>query len=770
MTIQPEVAGSVESPASVVDVLLPNCEDRALEELSGATFIDAGIPVLVSPVDQLLMALARRLLVDPTLGRTAVVQLPRAKTRSALFLAITSHLLCRQAPTRFRGPVVLVGLDVDLVTQLRTLGVQNHRRMGLGSGNPLSAHRLTRVGELQPLIGSDVRPADQSLIYLNTRVGRPDLRCSPPLVIIDATSVSHPAARTRALEWALDHNAAGIVVVGDIDDELIATFGCGDPVDSTLSTMNVLCQHSTEILLHSIPSDEANESVTSAFGTIARKPEGPMPFELDLPLNLLRNGTRLAARVTDYRRACTNNPRPGEFPALRLLDNDTHLPSNWRHWQSASLGSLKVSVRSLWRTIGEENPKLVELWRVLHMLDRDEAGEVLIRCHSRAAAEATVASLSAGERTEAQVELWNRLADRVIVATQKERFTSGRFSAQILTGAPPPWMFSLLKGIEAEKTIVLVYDAEEAMLRRQARRWADGATGWKRAAYRTLGVTAPPPVLSPLPELIEGAAPRSAAHLAVPGLSLNEVFDLAAGVMDPPEADPTPTDSGVAGGVAKSCVPVLLSDDRTWWCVDEDNGKTPVLMVTAAGHENRTVSELRPGDRIVVPAGEGTESIHARLVAASRSNDDVRSLDLILSQFRSAARAVLARSHTQREAFELVRREGAEAPTQLTAWANGTTIAPHESGDVAAVFAAAQRPCPDLNVIYAVARTLRQLNVRLGRFIKAIGSGRGDADVDRLREIVGDLADELLDEFVVVIVAEVGDARLVSSSIAGRIR
>jgi hypothetical protein len=78
--------------------------------------------------------------------------------------------------------------------------------------------------------------------------------------------------------------------------------------------------------------------------------------------------------------------------------------------------------------------------------------------------------------------------------------------------------------------------------------------------------------------------------------------------------------------------------------------------------------------------------------------------------------------------------------------------------------------CPDLNLIYAVASTLRTLSRTLGRFIAAIASGRGDDAVDKLRELVGPVADELLDEFVVVRVAEVGRRQEVLASAAGRIR
>jgi hypothetical protein len=181
------------------------------------------------------------------------------------------------------------------------------------------------------------------------------------------------------------------------------------------------------------------------------------------------------------------------------------------------------------------------------------------------------------------------------------------------------------------------------------------------------------------------------------------------------------------------------------------------------------VRDLRSGDRIIVPAGEGTDSIHARLVAASRSNDDVKALDLILSQFRSAARVVMA-GRTRADAIDQVRIAGAKAYGQLPFWASGSTIAPQEPGDVAAVFRAAGKPCPDLGLIYAVANKLRSLGRMLGHFVAAISSGRGEDATGKLRALVGPVADELLDEFVVAVVDRVGEPQTMPGSIAGRVR
>ena len=141
---------AVVSGRDLVETLLPSTSSAALDALSATMFSDGAIDVAVSPIDQLATAFLRKLIDEPHLGGAGVIELPRWDQRAAVFLAICTQILLRQDQTTNAGPVVLVSSDLKLAEQLRTMSVRNHRRMGLADGNPLSAHRLTRAGALQP--------------------------------------------------------------------------------------------------------------------------------------------------------------------------------------------------------------------------------------------------------------------------------------------------------------------------------------------------------------------------------------------------------------------------------------------------------------------------------------------------------------------------------------------------------------------------------------------------------------------------------------------
>jgi hypothetical protein len=510
------------------------------------------------------------------------------------------------------------------------------------------------------------------------------------------------------------------------------------------------------------------------FKTLATRPPGPMPAQLELPTKLLYNGIRLSARVNDYRTACALAVRPGEGPnplRRQLARFDFRGEGAWRAWTTAHWGSLKLAVEQLWRGLDQTNPKFDALWEALDNADRAGAGRMLVRCHSRAAQTATHMSLSSGPRTAPQETLWERIAPRVEISTFSARHPAEAADVQILTGTPPPRHFSVLVGAEASRTVLLAYDVEDALVRHHADRWRADIDRWRAASSRSIGATAPIPIASIVPKPRTEPAAISLTGLQLPGLGLIEILDRVSDAGDRPqrESDEPRNDSDAT----RSCVPVTLDDGRTWWVPDEEDrgnsGATPVLVYTAAGHRHIPVRDLRAGDQVVVPAGDGTDSVHARLVAAIHGTDDVASLDAILGQFRAAARSVLSRHATIRAACAAVRDAGGVAADQLPKWASGTTIAPDEPGDVAAVFQTARLPAPDLGLLYQVAGTIRALHRTLGRFVVAAASGRGDDAVAGLRNLLGVAADELLDEFEIATVAEVGATRSVSASLSGRI-
>lgn len=786
------------SNQDVVEVLLPCTSSSQLDALSATTFSDGAVDVAVSPLDQLATAFLLRLIREPQLGGTGVIQLPRWDHRVAVLLAICAQILLRQNVTTGAGPVVLVSSDLNLAAQLRAMSVRNHRRMGLADGNPLSAHRLTRAGMLHPLLGSRVCPVNSALIYYNPRVGSPELVCIRPVVIIDGTTVKSPEARLRAVQWAKDRGALATLIVGDVGDsalrdalvsvghnpiELVAlpdviaslefNLGKRQAAASPLASMTAMWHGPTRVTAYIADSPDIDTAIERCHRALAAKPAGEPPYELDNPLKLFRNGVRLAANVSDYKAACANNIRPGEGPValLRRLDKLTdRFTGTWRAWSASHWGTLRVAVRSIWTELEQANPKVNALWTVLDRESRARPGRILIRCHSRAAAEATLQTLSASNRTDAQIALWAEIAERVTVSRFIERFPAAHFATQILTGAPPPWHFATLTGLEAEATVVLSYRAELAMLQRQSDRWAFVSEQRRKAASLALGARRPVPVIGPVrSEPVEAPSHSSTTDLSTLTLSLVDILDRAGSLIDTPERPATDAPTVSIGGT-RECVPVRLTDGRTWWVANEGQLQTPVLTLTAGGHSTVMVGQLKPGDSVVVPAGDGTESVHARLLAASRTNTEVASLDALLSQFRLAARHVLDSARTHQAAIELVAAHGAEHAGQLKAWADGSTIAPREPGDVAAVFSAAGRPAPNLSVLYSVATALRDLSRRIGQFVAAIAGGTNHDAVEKLRALVGDFADELVDEFVVARVASVGTPTTIAAHLAGRLR
>jgi hypothetical protein len=780
--------------STLVDTLVPASSDESLTRFAEIAIVDGGVRVRVTALDQLLASLTRRMLADGG-EQTSIVLLPRGRQEVALLLGISSQILCRRPPAHLLGPVTVIASDVDLIGRLQALGVDGYRRIGLHEGNPLNAYRVRTDGTLHPAHGHELGDPDRSLLYLNTRIRWPDLDARRGLAVVDGTSITSPDSRLAAMKWA-DKHAEAIVVIGDLGDrqlvecveqqriaplvlpmtwddlsQLADELGTRDPAPSTLSTALLLRRRAPEVQLDLVEDPDIEEALLDGFEVLARTPVGPLPYAVSGPAALIRAGSRLLAHPEDYRTAAALDPaNTVQSPRvlLRSLDRPFNPPPGWHTWRTAHWGRLVTSARSLWSVLEQRQPKLDRLWMLLERMGRDEEDTpIVIRCPSRAGATALYATLTHPRRTEAQVLTWEAICHRVVLARFADRLPWSGNTTEILSGSPPPGSFSLMVGGEATTIHVLVYRPEARGLVRLAEQWASQTQEWREEAARRLGYDVGGRTECPVPAPASpGGRPMiDPERFAIPSLSLGEILDRAMEGIDEREVE---TASGrlISVGAQRTLTPVRLYGGSTWWA---PNPEQLVLMLTAGGQQNIAVKDLRRGDEIIVPTGDGNESVHARTIGACHRTADVAALDALLGQFREAARRVRSSARTQREAEELVRSRGAVAAGELMHWASGQTIAPHRPTDVAAVFEAAGIPCPDLRVLYEIANTLRDLHRTVGRLVSALRSRRDERAMAELRRMLGDVAEELVEEFAVHRVEAVAEAINAPAYLAGRI-
>lgn len=777
--------------------LLPPDMDNDLCCFGDLVVTDAGASVPVSAVDQLLASLTRRLVAD-TGDRTAVVLLPRGRHETALLLGIATQILCRRPQRSLRGPVTVIARDLDLTARLRALGVIGGRRMGLRDGNPLNAHRVRGDGRLVAVHGPYPGDIDDALLYLNTRVGWPCLPTSSRgIAIIDATTVTSPDARERALEWA-DKHARVVVVIGDLGDpylvgvvserrtnpivvpvtwedlaDIAAELGTRRPQASLLSSAPLLLRGAPSVTILHVDDAEINSALRDAFRALVVTPAGPFPFEVAQPAALINTGGRLLAHPDDYRPLAAMDPRVSSPTVLlrRIEQPFTNAPPAWRTWRTVHWGTLVYAARALWRRLDETQPKLDALWTLLERLDR-RGGDtpIVIRSSNRATAAALATTLTHERRTPQQEALWNRVGPRVRCARFRDHYPWNEPTIDILAGSPPPDEFGLLTTGESSEIHILAYTPEIAALNRAAARWSHQIDEWRRRSAGAFGATVststPAPVSGTAPGQTE---PAGTATLAIPDRSLADVFAEVTAALDERPVETVGDRRPLRAAAVRNLLPVHLDGGRIWWAPSSDS---VVVCVTAGGERTTCVRDLVHGDEIVVPHGDGNESVHARLVVAAHRDTDTASLDTILDQFRRAARLTLSRARNQAEAVQRVAERGAQHPAQLPSWANGKTIAPHEPGDMVAVFKAAGQPCPDLRLMYTVANRLRNLHRTLGRFVTLL---RSPGARDTVVGLAGDLGvttevvEEILDEFVLATVVRVDAETPAPAHYAGRV-
>jgi hypothetical protein len=123
-----------------------------------------------------------------------------------------------------------------------------------------------------------------------------------------------------------------------------------------------------------------------------------------------------------------------------------------------------------------------------------------------------------------------------------------------------------------------------------------------------------------------------------------------------------------------------------------------------------------------------------------------------------------------------MREEGSRVGWQtFRNWAEGTTIAPEDTQDIVRIgkVAVDQVIVQQARRLEAMARQVRGLHIRLGHLLSAAmteAMAGGGANLDALGKLLGDVnAVELLDEFEIRIVRDVGEPEEVRWSQVGRV-
>jgi hypothetical protein len=263
------------------------------------------------------------------------------------------------------------------------------------------------------------------------------------------------------------------------------------------------------------------------------------------------------------------------------------------------------------------------------------------------------------------------------------------------------------------------------------------------------------------------STPQSAVQVEVDFDRVVENATEVFGEFEPIEDTDTrlPSDSGIP----IELIPVALEDGSIWWLADGD----AVGVVAVEKYRHRLVADLRPGDLVVVPRGEGREELFSRLVEAVHGTGDVRDLDFMLARFRKACVTVYEKAgNNWAEAKRRMQAKNASAWHQIRAWAEGSTIAPGDPSDVKIVaeLAGDEELYRAWRNISAVAGEVRRLHRKIGHLVSAalreMVEGQGP-NLESVRSQLPADVSEILDEFVVRRIVSVGEPDMKPSNYHG---
>ncbi len=769
-------------------------------------FTDGGDRVPLGPADLLSLEIVRHTL---SLGAgNLLLELPRGAHDVGILVGLFAQvvrMLARHTrdPTQldFRGPVVVVGMNTQVQDRLRRVELE---RVDLCAAYGASRVRSDgRILDNHGAIHSLRNVHDERVLYLNTRVGWPSLpaKIRPGAVVVDRTSFSDPRLLERAIGWADAQRAAKVIVVGDVGDQdtrkilgacergflrwtwsrqlidiLGQTFAVTD-TSSRLSTNRLLLQDYGGVSAAVCETQAVDSLCTDILAALieAGKLKDKAPRAVVCARRLFSGLVQCVSSLRTY-----NEWSALDFRTSALLTFRRELESfeigdatpAWRVFAETRWASLRYDLFELYNLIEEDPPKLFGLAFLLDRVSRDfPSVPIRVRVGSQAAGYALTSDLSdlgvAMDENEGLVT-WCPTARRMP--------WSAKPGIEIYCGALPPWRMAPLWSGESTTRFHLVLPYEARMLRAalqkemvDQRRTAEVLTDrFKLGALDDVDWAA---ALDVSYQLQVDKRRRTGSPAAVdfgvdPSLIYADIDEHEPGYHGA---------SSPSAGRLVTAIPVLLEPGtETWWV--REGAYVDVLRGTA--HEHIDSRELRVGERIVVPKGEGREALFERIVSAAHSKSDVRAYEVFFERWRAACQKVYERCDRNWKAVEKrMQEEGSTVTWQsFRLWARGHIIAPSDENDIARIGRVAGDELIEKQYrrIGSMAKQLRLLHRRLGKHLSlAISEAAegGGVHLDAVGDLLDDTVDvaEILDEFDIRTIGSIGEAKEVPSSMLGQI-
>lgn len=791
---------------SWVDSLVNLEHDVLLKSLVSIPFTDDGAPVSPGALDLASLSVVRRGLTRP--GEDLILELPRGLHDFAVFCGLfcqLTRMVARRSggstPLAFSGPVVVVGWNTQVQKRLRRIKVG-----GIDLEQGLTSCRIRSDGRIVEPNGSVNRlipGRDQLLLYLNTRVGWPALPSdiSPGVVVIDRTSFSDSRILGRALRWARENRAHTLVVVGDVGDQDVTKVfeGWERPVlrwcwsrtlieklvngrgfglsDSPLSTNPLLLQNCEGIRGALCESQAVDALFRGALSGL--KAAGAVGGDFPRPVMLVRrlfNGLlQCLSTLKEFNQWAALDPRTTSFASLRKeIENSGRddFRGPWRAFQEAGWGSLRYDVLELYRLIDADSPKFYGLAFLLdELLQKEPETPILVRVGSEAAGHALMSDLSEiGFSISRQEGLlrWATMSER--------RSWTETPMVEVFPGSVPPWQQPSLWTGESTRRIHLLYPFEMQVLRTGLEKglWQQKET--VVAAFRRLGLQAPSfgwDVHLELGYEFEVDRRHSSREMPrdQPSVDLTLLF---ADIEE--EEDIREGKEGSVSGRMVSAVPVELQPGGDVWWVREGG---PVEVLRREMHRHVSADDLRVGDSVIVPRGEGRENLFQRIVAAAHSRGDTKAYEVFFARWRKACWTVYELCGQNWRAMEQrMHQHGSQVTWQsFRLWAFGSIIGPDDAKDIQRIGRVAGDELIEQQYrrIAAMAdeiRTLhRGLGRRLSRALSEVASGGEGPNLEAMTRLIGGEmdVDELLDEFAVRTVKYIGSVEEIPSYKVGRV-